>query len=141
MKRVSARAIILQNNKVLLIYREKGGESYYSIPGGKNELNETLEATVIREVLEETCIYVKPLKFLGKFEHTDKKKEQNLFLCEYLNGTPKLGDSVEMAKMSKDPTNYYRPEWVDMSLIFDLKIRPDPCELFFKNYIKQHLER
>lgn len=137
--KISSRAIVIRAGKVLLMYREKNGEAYYAIPGGKTEPNENLEDTVVREVLEETSINVIPSKFLGKFTHTEEEKEQNLFLCEYVSGEPKLGDSVEMEKMSKDTKNYYRPEWVSIKNVSNLKIRPDPCEIFFKEFIKKQL--
>ena len=57
-KRVSARAIIIENNEVLTMFRRKkkdNGEykEYYVIPGGGTEENETLEETCIRELKEE----------------------------------------------------------------------------------------
>jgi len=136
MKKVSARGIIIKDNKVLLIYREKAGDIYYSIPGGKVEEGEKLEETVVREVLEETSINVKPLKYLGVFGAANINFEQHLFLCEYIDGEPKLGDAIEKEIMTKDPTNFYRPEWVNIGDVTSLKVRPDHAEEFFKNYIK-----
>jgi 8-oxo-dGTP pyrophosphatase MutT (NUDIX family) len=137
MKKISARGIIIKNDKVLLIYREKAGDKYYSIPGGKIEVGEKLEETVVREVLEETSINVKPLKYLGVFVGNDTHFEQHLFQCEYINGEPKLGDAIEKEIMSKDPTNFYRPEWVAIKDVITLKIRPDSAEEFFKDYVKK----
>ncbi|MFZ5425006.1 MAG: NUDIX hydrolase [Patescibacteria group bacterium] len=135
MKKISARGIVIKDNAVLLMYREKKGAKYYSIPGGKVEPNETLENTVIRELLEETCIKVKPLKLLGTFTHTSGK-EQNLFLCEYISGEVTLGNSVEMKKMANNPSNIYKPQWVSLDLVENLVIRPIPVAKFFKNFIK-----
>ena len=55
--RKTARAIIFKDNKLLVFFRRKikdGNEiTYYAIPGGHVEGNETCEETVIRELKEE----------------------------------------------------------------------------------------
>ena len=56
MKRDTARAIILteNNNSVYLLYRKRKVDNkfltYYAIPGGKIEKNETIEEAVKREL-------------------------------------------------------------------------------------------
>jgi 8-oxo-dGTP pyrophosphatase MutT (NUDIX family) len=50
-KRVASRAIIADGDKYLLIYSKYGD---YKFPGGGAEEGESLEDTLIREVLEET---------------------------------------------------------------------------------------
>jgi ADP-ribose pyrophosphatase YjhB (NUDIX family) len=135
---ISSRGIVVKDGKILLMYREKAGEKYFSIPGGRIEQGESLEQTVVRELLEETSINVQVIKFLGVFEHVDEAKQQNLFLCKYISGEPKLGDAVEMANMKSDPTNYYKPQWVDLAEVENWKIRPDPCEKFLKEFVKSY---
>lgn len=141
MKRISARGIVIKGNTVLLLYRERKGETYYSIPGGKVEPGEKLEETAVREILEETSINVTPEKYLGVFVDTDKDKEQHLFICKYINGEPKLGDSEEGVKMAKDPSNFYRPEWIDLHTVSTLKIKPNIVSDFFKGFIAKYLDK
>ena len=62
MKRVSTRAIIFIDDKIALIYRNKNGNIYYSLPGGGVEENETLEEATIREVKEELNLDVEVLE-------------------------------------------------------------------------------
>ena len=137
----SARGIVIHNNKVLLIYREKNGQVYYSIPGGKTEENETLEQTVLREVLEETCIEVTVDKLIGEYKGSEKDKIQYIYLCNYVKGEPKLGDSVEREAMAKDPTNYYNPLWVDINEALELTIKPSYAESAFKDVLRAHIEQ
>ena len=53
----SCRAVIIKDNKVLLVHRIKNVNEtlreYYVIPGGKQENNESDEETLVREVKEE----------------------------------------------------------------------------------------
>lgn len=59
----SARAIVLRGGEVLVV-REPGDRPYI-IPGGRCEAGESSEATVRREVLEETGWSLGPLTPLG----------------------------------------------------------------------------
>ena len=106
-KRIGARAIIITNNKLLVMFRRKRKENgeireYYVTPGGGVENNETLEETVIRELKEEFSVDIKILGYLGKDE--DDKSLNHFFHCEITAGTPKLGGE-ELDRMNED--NYY----------------------------------
>ena len=52
-KRISCRAIIINNGKMVSMYREKGDRVYYTFPGGGKNEDESLEGCVVREVIEE----------------------------------------------------------------------------------------
>lgn len=58
--------VIIYDEKVLLIYREKEGRKYYVYPGGHLKTGETPEEGMKREILEETNlnIYDKEVKEL-----------------------------------------------------------------------------
>ena len=64
--REAARGIVFKDGGIILIHRikEKEGKKkeYYVFPGGGIEGEETHNEAVIREVLEETGIIVKPKK-------------------------------------------------------------------------------
>ena len=67
-KRIRARAIIINNGKLVSMYREREGRRFYTFPGGGMEGNETEEECVKREVFEEFGLIVKPIKSVGFFE-------------------------------------------------------------------------
>jgi ADP-ribose pyrophosphatase YjhB (NUDIX family) len=60
--RISARAIVLQDGKVLCVrqhYRKRPGRTpndYWNLPGGGLEAGESLEACLAREMIEETGV-------------------------------------------------------------------------------------
>lgn len=59
--RSSSKAIVLQDNKVLLNQsRREGSGVYFVLPGGGQNQYETMEEAVIRECLEETGYTVRP---------------------------------------------------------------------------------
>ena len=56
--RDGSRAIIIQNGRILLTHELNSG--WWLLPGGGMEEGETPEECVIREVLEETGLIVRP---------------------------------------------------------------------------------
>lgn len=113
-KRVSSRAIIIEDGKLLAMFRRKiksdgSVKEYYVIPGGGLEEGETLEENVIRELKEEFNVDIEIIKFLGTEEYEDTIA--NYFLCKIVNGTPKLGGE-ELERMT--PQNYYEIKYIDL---------------------------
>ena len=77
-KRVSSRAIIIEDNKLLAMFRRKikndgSVKEYYVIPGGGLEENETLEENVIRELKEEFSVDIEELERMTKENYYEIK--------------------------------------------------------------------
>jgi ADP-ribose pyrophosphatase YjhB (NUDIX family) len=74
--RNAVRAIIIKENKILLVLLEKTNE--YKFPGGGVEKNETFEDALRREVLEETgCNVIKIIEKAGIMTEYSFAKEGN----------------------------------------------------------------
>lgn len=128
-KRVSSRAIIIEDGKLLTMFRRKikkdgSVKEYYVIPGGGLEESETLEENVIRELKEEFNVDIEIVKFLSTEEYDDTIA--NYFLCKIVNGTPKLGEE-ELDRIT--PENYYEIRYIDLKDI-------DNYDINAKNLIK-----
>lgn len=78
MKFSSCRGIIIRDNKLVVMQREKKGRKYCTFPGGHVEKNETNEECVVRELMEEFGIVVKPKRLIYGFKG---KTETQVFLC------------------------------------------------------------
>lgn len=116
-KRVSSRAIIIEDGKLLAMFRRKikkdgSVKEYYVIPGGGLEDGETLEENVIRELKEEFNVDIEVVKFLTTEEYDDTIA--NYFLCKIVNGTPKLGGE-ELERMTNE--NYYEVRYINLNEI------------------------
>ncbi len=133
--REAVRAIIMDNNKILLIYSEKNGD--YKLPGGGVEEGETYEEALIREVEEEAGVRVSINKELfrvmeydeGQFDdcdlfkmlsiyyeaHVTKNLKQNLDSYEYEMGfIPKwveISQAIEKNKEILNSGNF--PRWTN----------------------------
>ncbi len=67
--RVSTKAIIIENGKILLLRHEDQEGDWYALPGGGQENGETLKEALIRECQEEinTAIRVKDVLFIRDY--------------------------------------------------------------------------
>ncbi len=66
---VGVGAIIWHNSRILLVKRGTPPlEGEWSLPGGAQELGETLEHAIIREVREEASLSIEPIKQVAVFD-------------------------------------------------------------------------
>ena len=119
----TARAIIIEDNKLLVFFRRKivdGIEKiYYAIPGGHVEDGETCEGAVIRELKEEMNIDIELIEYLGNLI-IDNDKEENYYYAKILGGELKLSGE-ELDRNCSD--NYYEIRWLPISELDNSGIR------------------
>ncbi len=106
MKKINvAAAIITKNNKYFIAKRNKNKHlgGFYEFPGGKQDKNETLQETVIREIKEELGVNVFVGDKLGEEHYKDKKINVHLhyFFCTIISGDIVLKEHEESAWVSK----------------------------------------
>lgn len=84
-----ARSIVIQNDQILLILKKDDNGERYALPGGAQDLGETLESALQRECLEEIGTPVKIINLLGVAEcfkssssEPGKKKHQIEFFFQ-----------------------------------------------------------
>ena len=123
MKSIRAVAVIIHEEKLLLIWRKYSGKEYYVFPGGGVEDNETVEQAVLREVKEETSLEVKIDKLLYH-HHYINDSDQYFYLCTYISGEPLLGDANEKMAMEKNLGDLFEPIWIEIIQLKNLLIYP-----------------
>lgn len=110
----AARAIILHNNKLLLMVRNKQGSDYYTLVGGKVNLGETVETALIREVKEETGLSVTGYRLLYTESHPAPYNDQYIFLCESTGyESAAIDEGSEEALLNRIGINRHTLKWVD----------------------------
>ncbi len=112
-------ALIFQRGSILLV--ERGREplkGFWSLPGGLVEVGERLDDALMREVLEETGLHVKPLGTFELFERimpdASGRPEYHYVLvdsvCKVVGGELRAGDDVS------------RVEWVRRARVGDYRL-------------------
>ena len=81
-KKLGASAIILNATGQVLLVKHTYGRLNWELPGGNAEPNESITATVLREVWEETHLQVQVLHMTGLYYEADDDIHQFVFLCQ-----------------------------------------------------------
>lgn len=100
-------ALIFEGDRLLLV--ERGREplkGWWSLPGGCVETGETLDAAIVREVLEETGLHVETVRTFEIFERIMRDGEGRAeyhyvlidYLCRVTGGAPRAGDDVSRVR-------------------------------------------
>lgn len=109
----AARAIIIENDNLLVMHRNKHGTQYYTLVGGKLSDGETPEQAVIREVKEETGLGVTKARLVFTEKHPEPYNDQFIFLCEVApHDEVKIQSYSEEALMNRVGINTHTPLWV-----------------------------
>jgi len=111
---------IIDEGKVLLLYRFKNGEEYYAVPGGGIEPGETEEAAAVREIKEETGLDVCLGEKIGTLVLDGET--QHLYLTKLFRGKLELG-GPERERQS--PENVYRLEWIPLDKLSEINLRQE----------------
>lgn len=121
-----ARAIIIDDHKVLTIKRIKPDQTYWVMPGGGVEVEENNYQALIREIKEELGLIVKPQELLLEVISTKPEtvgQIEYFYACNIISGTLGSGEGPEFQKNS----NYvgsFDFEWLSAQDLADLDLRP-----------------
>lgn len=120
------RAIIIEDEKILLIKRVKPQKTYWIFPGGGIENGEENKQALIRECKEELGVDVEVGKlFAQTVFYWDGQPEENFFyFCKIVGGEIGSGSGREY----ENDTYYegtHEIEWVDIEKLEDIQLLPE----------------
>jgi len=114
--------IAVRENQILMIKRGKQPYvGYWSLPGGSQEVGETLEACAQRELLEETGLKAEKIKFAAIRDLIGHNEDGSIshhfiiatYLAEQVSGELRAGDDAKEA------------EWFALEQLDSLKTTPN----------------
>lgn len=112
--RRAARAIIIKGDNLLVMYRNKFGHEYYTLPGGGVEPGEDPADTVLREVMEETTVRAVGPRLVF-IEHAEViYGDQLIYVCDYVSGEPSLHPMSIEREIHNMGKNLYEPIWLPL---------------------------
>ena len=104
--RLSAKAVIIEDNKLLVMHHRSTDGDYYILPGGGQKNGETLDAAIQRECLEEAGVKVGVIDVLYIHDYIEANHEfaglnpgfhqvEIIFECQLLDDST-LGQGTQM---------------------------------------------
>jgi ADP-ribose pyrophosphatase len=102
---VGVGGVVVYEGRVALIRRAKPPlRGRWTVPGGTVELGETLKEALVREMLEETGLSVRPRELVEVFDRIETDAEGVRYhfvivdyLCDYVSGELRAGSDAEAA--------------------------------------------
>ena len=116
--RIRSAVVIIENNKVALIRREKAGRIYYVFPGGKQEIGETIEQCAKREAFEELGVEVEIGELITQVPYNGI---QYYYHAKIIGGQFGTGQGEEFTDTTKGG---YLPLWVELGSLRALDVLP-----------------
>lgn len=119
-----AAAVLRRNSKVLIGRRPQGKllGGLWEFPGGKSDEEESIQACIRREIMEELGIEVEPQAQIGVYEHayTHFRVTVVAFECEVIRGRPQAMEHDEILWVEVGRLEEYPMGKVDRSIAQDL---------------------
>lgn len=110
-KQIGVAVIRNYQGQILIDRRPAKGEmgGLWEFPGGKIEINETVEECIVREIKEELSLEIAVGKCLTVVNHIYTTFEITLFVheCQYLSGKPKPLASDEIRWVNLEELSQY----------------------------------
>lgn len=136
--RKAVRAVIIEDNKILVMHRNKFGSQYYTLVGGRVNDDESLEQALVREVKEETGLTVTAARLLYVEKHPEPYNEQYIYLCNVApHDSVAIQEGSEEGIMNSYDMNTHAPLWVGPGAFANLPFRtPQRHEALMKAFKK-----
>jgi ADP-ribose pyrophosphatase YjhB (NUDIX family) len=116
-----AAILLLQDDKIALIERQRAGLHYFTFPGGHVEEGETPEQAAVREAAEELGLQVVIKKMLVRMSW--QGRWQYYYLVEAVGGTYGTGTGEEMITSGPEKGSYH-PVWMPMNELLKQPVLP-----------------
>ena len=136
MSRRAVRAIVIKDDKLLVMHRNKFGHQYYILIGGGVKGSETLEQALVREVYEETGLQATHARHVLTEEAGDPYGTQYIFLCAVADGTITLHPDSQEAHINALGNNLHTPMWLPLSDLPKATFRSENLKAALINGIK-----
>ena len=132
--RQAARAIVVKDNQLLVMRRQKFGQEYDTLPGGNVSISASAEESLVKELFEEASISVSNPRLVFIEHAGDPYGDQLIYKCDYESGEPAVQPGSDEAKLNEMGQNIHTPLWVPLD-----KLAAGDALPFRSERLKQHI--
>jgi 8-oxo-dGTP pyrophosphatase MutT (NUDIX family) len=136
---VIARAVIIQEDRILMCHTQDMNPNYYFLPGGHVEVGESAEVAVLRELREEGGITGNIKKFLGCFEHSFDPNWGKCHFHEYNLYFEVMIGSFDPDQEIPQLESHIKLVWIPLTKLNALDFRPEPLKAILPRWLSQDL--
>ncbi len=134
----AARAIVIEDGKLLVMYRNKHGSEYYTLVGGQVADGETTERALAREIREETGLQVTGAQLVYTEEHPAPYNEQYIYICRVApHADVAIQEWSEEGQMNRLNANIHKPMWVSAAAFGGLPFRTPKLQAAIINGLRK----
>ncbi|GAB3523609.1 NUDIX hydrolase [Emticicia fontis] len=131
--KIRTAVVIIENEKILTMHYQYGGQDVYNLPGGNLEFGESLTLALARELDEELGVKVEigELMMVGEVHFPDPQKQTIHFIFEgeITEGTPLL---------NAEQTSALAIRWLSIKELGSVNLYPNICKSL-KEYLSGNL--
>lgn len=132
--RKAVRVIVVKNNALLVMHRNKFGHEFYALVGGGIDVGESQEQALYREVSEETGLQINNPKLVIVEDAGDMYGVQYIYTADYVAGDPALAVNSPEAMIHASGKNLYTPMWLPLDQLPNVTFMPPELkELLLKH--------
>jgi 8-oxo-dGTP pyrophosphatase MutT (NUDIX family) len=133
---ILSRAAIIDQDHILLCRTTDLSTNFYFLPGGHVEHGESVEAALLRELIEETGAYAKIKRFLGCLEYSFEPVHSNIchnheynFIFEVESENLKVDHVVPKLESHIDLL------WIPIYKLREIDFRAEPLKVLIPEWL------
>lgn len=134
---VLSRAVILDQDHILLCKTLDLPISFYFLPGGHVEHGESVETSLLRELVEEAGVTCKIKRFLGCLEHSFEPGHNSI--ChnhEYNFVFEAESEDLKVGREILPLEDHIGLVWMPLSKIAEIDLRAEPLRTLLPEWLK-----
>lgn len=134
---VVTRAVIIDQDHILLCKTTDLHNNFYFLPGGHIEYGESAKEALLRELIEETGAACNIKRFLGCFEHISRADNKGIHNHEYNFIFEASSDSLTIGNAIPQLEEHIELLWIPLSSITEIDFRAESLKKLLPKWLSE----